>query len=101
LRLIVLDLAVPDFSTLSRRQKALKVNIAFRGSGGPLHLLVDSTGMKVEGEGEWNARKHGGTKRRVWRKIHIGIDEKTMQVQAAGFTISDIGDAPMLAHVFN
>ena len=69
LRLIGLDWAVPDFSTLSRRQKTLKVNIPYRGSAGPLHLLVDSTGIKVEGEGEWNARKHGGTKRRVWRKI--------------------------------
>ncbi len=71
LRLIGLDWAVPDFSTLSRRQKNLKVNIPYRGSDGPLHLLVDSTGIKVEGEGEWNARKHGGTKRRVWRKIRL------------------------------
>jgi hypothetical protein len=69
--LIDLDWAVPNFSTLSCRQKSLKVNIPFRGSAGPLHLLIDSTGIKVEGEGEWNARKHGGTKRRVWRKIHI------------------------------
>jgi hypothetical protein len=53
LRLIGLDWAVPDFSTLSRRQKTLKVNIPFRGSEGPLHLLIDSTGIKVEGEGEW------------------------------------------------
>jgi hypothetical protein len=72
LRLIGLDWAVPDFSTLSRRQKTLKVHIPYRGSDGPLHLLVDSTGIKVEGEGEWNARKHGGAKRWVWRKIHIG-----------------------------
>ncbi len=88
LRLIGLDWAVPDFSTLSRRQKTLKVNIPYRGSQGPLHLLIDNealsaigprtmpNGIKVEGEGEWNARKHGGPKRRVWRKIHIGIDEK-------------------------
>jgi len=51
LRLIGLDWAVPNLSTLSRRQKTLNVNIAHRGSGGPLHLLVDSTGIKVEGEG--------------------------------------------------
>ncbi len=50
-------------------------------SDGPLHLLFDSTGIKVEGEGEWNARKHGGTKRRVWRKIHIGIDEKSPETR--------------------
>lgn len=96
LRLIGLDWAVPDFSTLSRRQKSLKVNIPYRGSDGPLHLLVDSTGIKVEGEGEWNARKHGGPKRRVWRKIHIGIDEETLEVRAVEVTSSDIGDAPML-----
>jgi hypothetical protein len=96
LRLIGLNWAVPDFSTLSRRQKTLKVDIPYRGSGGPLHLLIDSTGIKVEGEGEWNARKHGGSKRRVWRKIHIGIDERTLEIRAAEFTTSDIGDAPML-----
>jgi len=53
-RLSGLDWTVPDFSTLSRRQKTLKVNIPFRGSQGPLHLLIDSTGIKVEGEGEWS-----------------------------------------------
>ena len=75
LELVGLDWTVPDFSTLSRRQKTLAVNIPTRGSKGPLHLLVDSTGIKVEGEGEWHARKHGGPKRRVWCKIHLGIDE--------------------------
>jgi hypothetical protein len=91
-RVIGLDWAVPDFSTLSRRQKTLKVNIPDRGSEGPLHLLVDSTGIKFEGEGAWNARKHGGTKRRVWRKIHIGIEEKSLDIRAAEFTTSEIGD---------
>jgi hypothetical protein len=96
LRLIGLDWAVPNFSTLSRRQKTLKVNIPYPGSQGPLHPLIDSTGSKVEGEGAWNARKHGGTKRRVWRKIHIGLDEQTLEIRAAGFTTSDVGDAPIL-----
>jgi hypothetical protein len=101
LGLIGLDWAVPDFSTLSRRQKTLKVNIPYRGSDGPLHLLIDSTGIKVEGEGEWNARKHGGTKRRVWRKIHIGIDEQTLEIRAAEFTTSDVGDAPVLPELLD
>jgi hypothetical protein len=101
LRLINLDWAVPNFSTLSRRQKTLKVNIPYRGSAGPLHLLIDSTGIKVEGEGEWNARKHGGPKRRVWRKIHIGIDEKKLEVRAAEFTPSDVGDVPMLPELLD
>jgi hypothetical protein len=81
LLLVVRDWTVPDFSTLSRHQKTLKVNIPYRDLDGPLHLLVDSPGIKVEGEGEWNAPKHGGMKRRVWRKIHIGIDEKTLEIR--------------------
>jgi hypothetical protein len=111
--LIGLDWAVPDFSTLSRRQKTLKVNIPYRGSDGPLHLLIDNealsaigprtmpSGIKVEGEGEWNARKHGGSKRRVWRKIHIGIDEKSLEIRAAEVTTSDVGDAPMLPELLD
>jgi|GEM_PF-542237 len=101
LELIGLDCAVPDFSTLSRRQKTLQVNIPYRGSQGPLHLLVDSTGIEVAGEGEWNARKHGGPKRRVWRKIHIGIEEKTLEIRAAKFTTSDVSDAPMLPELLD
>jgi transposase len=62
---------------------------------------ADSTGIKVEGEGEWNARKHGGPKRRVWRKIHIGIDEQTLEIRAVEITGSNTGDAPMLPHLLN
>ncbi len=101
LRLVGLDWDVPDFSTISRRQKTLVVNIPHRVSQGPLHLLIDSTGIKVEGEGEWNARKHGGAKRRVWRKVHLGIDEKTLEIRAVEVTSSDIGDAPMLPELLN
>ena len=61
-----------------------------------MNLLIDNTGIKSEGEGEWNARKHGGPKRRIWRKIHIGIDEETLEVQAVEVTTSNIGDAPRL-----
>lgn len=97
LRSIGSDWAVPGFSTLSRRQKTLKVATPYRGPQGPPHMLVDSTGIKVEGEGEgeWNAGKHGGTKRRVWREIHVGNDEKKPEIRAAEFTTSDVGDAPM------
>src|SRR5680860_825074 len=96
LELVGLDWTVPDYSTLCRRQRTLAVAIPYRGSAGPLHLLVDSTGIKAEGEGEWNARKHGGAKRRLWRKIHIGIDEQTLEIRAIEVTGSNIGDAPML-----
>ena len=96
LQLVGLDWPVPDFSTLCRRQRKLNVAIPYRGGAGPLNLLIDSTGIKAEGEGEWNARKHGGSKRRIWRKVHIGIDEETLEVRAVEVTGSNVGDAPVL-----
>jgi len=101
LRLVGLDWAVPDFSTLCRRQKTLNVSLSYRGATGPLNLLIDSTGIKSEGEGEWNARKHGCPKRRIWRKIHIGIDEEMLEVRAVEVTTSNVGDAPMLPELLN
>jgi hypothetical protein len=87
---------VPDFSTLSSRQKTLAVNIPYRGSKGTLHMLIDKTGIKVEGKGEWHARKHGGPKRRVSRKIYRGIDEQTLETRAVEITGRHIGDVPVL-----
>ena len=101
LLLIGLDWVVPDFSTLCRRQRTLKVSLPYRGGTGPLNLLIDSTGIKAEGEGEWNARKHGGSKRRIWRKVHIGIDEETLEVRAVEITSSNVGDAPVLPDLLN
>lgn len=85
-----------DLSTLCRRQKTLNVSLPFRGGARPLSLLIDGIGIKPEGEGEWSARKHGGPKRRIWRKIHIGFDEETLAVGAVEVTTSNVGDAPML-----
>lgn len=96
LRLAGLAWSVPDFSTLSRRQKSLTVDIPYRGSDAPLHLLIDSTGIKVEGEGEWHRRKHGSSKRRIWRKLHIAIDEGSLEIRAVEITKNDVGDAPVL-----
>ena len=101
LKLIGLNWPVPDFSTLCRRQKTLSVAIPYQGSAGPLHHLIDTTGIKVKGEGEWNARKHGGLKRRLWRKIHIGIDEETLEIRAIETTSSRIGDAPVFPDLLN
>ncbi len=67
-----------------------------RSSTGPLHLLIDSTGLKVRGAGEWPARKHGGSRRRVWRKVHLTMDEATVKVPALELTGSCVGDAPVL-----
>lgn len=65
LKPVGLNWSVPDFSTLCRRQRTLSVAIPYKGSEGPLHLFQDSTGIKAEGEGEWNVRKHGDHKRRL------------------------------------
>ncbi len=67
-----------------------------RSSTGPLHLLIDSTGLKVRGAGEWPARKHGGSRRRVWRKVHLAMEGATLEVRAVETTGSGVGDAPML-----
>ena len=91
-----LNWKVPDFSTLCRCQKTLNVSIPYRGGSGPLHLLIDATGIKPEGEGEWNARKHRGSKKRLWRKLHLGMDEETLEIRALGVTTGNVGSAPML-----
>ena len=77
------------------------MSLPYRGGTGPLNLVIDSTGIKAEGESEWTARKHGGPKRRIWRKIHNGIEEKTLEVRAAKVTTSTVGDAPMLPELPN
>lgn len=96
LKLAHLDWAVPDYSTLSRRQKTLSVAIATRRSSAGLHLLIDSTGVKMLGEGEWKTKKHGADYRRQWRKVHLGIDAQTLEIRAIEITDNAIGDAPML-----
>jgi hypothetical protein len=74
LKLSGLDWKAPDYSTINRRQQRLTVEITARPSQGGLHLLVDSTGIKMLGEGEWKTKKHGAEYRRQWRKVHLGID---------------------------
>ena len=96
LRLAGLDWDVPDFSTLSRRQKHLQVTLTYQRRGEALHLLVDSTGIKMLGEGEWKRKKHGADYRRQWRKVHLGIDAQTLEVRAIEITANSVGDAPML-----
>jgi IS5 family transposase len=96
LALAGLDWPVPDYSTLCRRQKGLLVAIAHRPGTGALHLLIASTGTKAEGDGEWCAKKHGPSKPRQWRKVHLGIDAETLEIRAIEVTGAGVGDAPML-----
>jgi hypothetical protein len=83
---------VPDHSTLSRRAETLEVPKPCSHSRGPVHLLVDSTGLRLCGPGEWLIEKHGTRKRRAWRKLHIGVDASTGQILASELTSSDADD---------
>lgn len=91
--LMGLDLPVPDHSTLSRRMKSLGVDLAIQRTDGPVHLVIDSSGFKVFGEGEWKVRQHGKSKRRQWMKLHIGVDEASGQILAALSTGTECGDS--------
>jgi hypothetical protein len=80
---------------LSRRAKTLEVPPLRRLGTGPLHLLVDSTGLKLGGAGEWLVEKHGTSRRRSWRKLHIGVDADNGEIVAVALTRKDIDDAGM------
>ncbi len=96
-----LDWPVPDFSTLSRRQKTIEVQITKRRAPGPLNLRVDSTGIKLLGDGEWLARKHGTQRRRQYRKVHLAMATDSGDICAVEFTSSDKGDRPVLPHLLD
>jgi len=87
---------VPDYTTFCRRQRRLQVGIPRRLPNQPLHLAVDSTGLKIFGEGEWKRRIHGAGHRRRWRKLHIAVDPDSKQVVAYELTADSISDDQVL-----
>jgi len=87
-----LDLAVPGHSTLGHRTKMLDAPPCRQPGTGPLHLLVDSTRLKLSGAGGWPVEKHGTSRRRYWRKPHIGIDAGSGEIVAVGVTRKEIND---------
>lgn len=94
--LLKLDLTAPDHSTLSRRRGQLTVTLPVQKLRSTRHLVVDSTGIKVYGEGEWKVRQHGWSKRRTWRKLHLCVDAATQEIVAASATTNDYSDGEML-----
>lgn len=103
-RLMKLKLPVPDYSTLSRRAQDLPIDLCASRKGeadgneegadeAPRHLVIDSTGLKVYGEGEWKQRQHGKSKRRTWRKLHIGLDVETGEITAERLTGNEEHDS--------
>jgi Transposase DDE domain len=91
IRLLGLDLAIPDHTTLSRRAETLAV-ARLQVSEEPVHLMVDSTGLKLSGAGEWLVEKHGTSRRRSWRKLHVGVDADTGRIVATALTTNDVDD---------
>jgi IS5 family transposase len=92
LSLMALDLEAPDHTTISRRSQQVDVGLRLTATKGRLHLIVDSTGLSIIGEGEWAAVKHGGSGKRAWKKLHLGVDRSGMII-AAVLTDGNADDA--------
>ena len=93
LRLMQLELNVPNYSVLSRRAGALQIVLPTRRQlGETIDIALDSTGLKIYGEGEWKMRVHGKSKRRTWRKLHIAIDPTSHETLAVELTHSNAHD---------
>jgi hypothetical protein len=90
--LLEVALPAPSYSTLSRRAAGQSVALGARPRSGPLHLVIDSSGFKVYGEGEWKVRQHGWSKRRTWRKLHLAVDEATGEIVAAVASEAGVAD---------
>jgi hypothetical protein len=90
--LLQVSLPVPTYSTLSRRGARTEVGLSRLSSSESLHLVLDSSGFKVYGEGEWKVRQHGWSKRRTWRKLHLAVDEATGEIVAAVASEASVTD---------
>ncbi|MDP1778791.1 MAG: IS5 family transposase [Anaerolineales bacterium] len=90
-RMMKIKLPVPDHSTLSKRGKDLKVKLPKKSSQS-LNIVMDSTGLKIYGEGEWKVRMHGVSKRRTWRKLHVGANPEDGEIQAVLLTENNVSD---------
>jgi transposase len=99
--LLEVDIAIPDHTTLSRHGGGLTILPKCVDRAEPLHLLVDSTGLKIYGEGEWLYQKHGIRSRRRWRKLHLGIDAVTHEIVAVELTPDDVGDVSEIPDLLN
>lgn len=90
-----LAIAIPDYSTINRRRKGLRVTLPTKNNG-KIDIVFDSSGLKVYGEGEWKVRQHGWGKHRTWRKIHVTINPENNDIEAVELTENSIDDAAMV-----
>jgi hypothetical protein len=87
------ELAIPDYTSLAKRAAKMEVALDVRRHRGPIDVVVDSTGLKVFGEGEWKMRKHGKSKRRTWRKLHLAVNPDTHEIEAETLSENSRHDA--------
>ena len=100
-QLMDVPLQSPDNSCISKRAKQVNIQYRLPSKGPVAHLLIDATGLKVYGEGEWKVRKHGKEKRRVWRKLHLAVDANTHAIVAAEVSLETVGDNEVLPTLLN
>jgi hypothetical protein len=104
LELMNLDLVSPDYTTISKRSDSLKdfrEKLKKIDKGESVNILVDSTGLKIYGEGEWKEEKHGKGKRKDWMRLHLGINEDTREIEASILTDNHTGDASQVKPLLN
>lgn len=101
LKLMGLTVPVPSYTQISRRAKTLYKRVKRLSKNNPTHIILDSTGLKVYGEGEWKVRAHGKSKRRIWRKLHLAIDAETQDCIAFELTTHSVGEAKPAARILN
>lgn len=87
---------MPDYTTRCRRHRSLSVSLPVRPRAQARHIVLDSTGLKVFGEGEWKVRQHGRAGRRLWKKIHLSVDEASGEVLAVSMSEGEVADGPLL-----
>lgn len=90
-KMISIKIKIPSYTQLCRRQKKLNLRLKHNVTG-KIHVVIDGTGLKIFGEGEWKVRQHGYTKHRMWRKLHIGIDVTTQQIVMMELTDNKVGE---------
>ena len=97
--LLGVEIGIPDHTTFSRRSPGLALarSLAQAQRSGPVHVVIDATGLKVHGAGEWLTEKHGERGRRTWRKLHLAVDPTSGEILASELTTSEEGDASQVS----
>lgn len=100
-RLMGVEVAIPDYTSLAKRAAGLDISLDVSRHSGPIDVVVDSTGLKVFGEGEWKVRTHGKSKRRTWRKLHLTVNPHTQEIEAEVLTENSGHDADQVEGMLN